>query len=283
MISAWAGPGLGTGQVRGEDWRPYQDPTFVTPPFAEFTSGHSGFSAAAALVLTELTGSDAFYDGSTRIGKDLNGDGVEDFLGEHVALAGANMFEDSPAAPVVLRWPTFKHAADEAGLSRLYGGIHIQDGDRHGRRIGERLGAAVMAKASALFAGNRPVDAGLSGTWYHPERDGEGFTFEVLGDGRVVATWHTYDAAGNQAWMAGAGTVDASGTATVALYITEGPRFGGNYDADDLDRRPWGSAVFRFEDCDHGSVQWTPTVGGFGPGMLPLVRLTGPAGRACSD
>jgi hypothetical protein len=54
---AWGGPGKGTRAIRGEDWLPYQPPSVVTPPFAEYVSGHSIFSAAAAEVLASFTGS----------------------------------------------------------------------------------------------------------------------------------------------------------------------------------------------------------------------------------
>jgi hypothetical protein len=55
-VLAWAGPGLGTRRIRGEDWQPY----LATPPFLEYFSGHSTFSAAAAAVLARFTGSDRF-------------------------------------------------------------------------------------------------------------------------------------------------------------------------------------------------------------------------------
>lgn len=44
MVSAWAGPRRGTHLIRGEEWQPY----LTTPPFAEYTSGHSTFSAASS-------------------------------------------------------------------------------------------------------------------------------------------------------------------------------------------------------------------------------------------
>lgn len=283
MIEAWGGPDLGTQLIAGEDWRPYQDLRFVTPPFAEFTSGHSGFSAAAAAILTDMTGSETFYDGVTRIGKDLNGDGEEDFFGQHIALPGSNMFESSPAETVTLRWATFKAAADEAGISRLYGGIHIQDGDLHGRRIGERVADAVLAKVGALFAGNRLIDGSLSGSWYHPDRAGEGFMLEVLPDGRVVASWYTYDSEGKQVWLYGSGQIDAQGVATVEVYITDGARFGSAFDPDDVNLVLWGTLRFRFSDCDHGSVSYTPKVSGFESGTLPIERLTRIGGQRCVE
>ena len=58
-ILAWGGPGQGTKPIRGEFWRPYQLATVVTPPFPEYFSGHSVFSAAGAEVLKSFTGSDA--------------------------------------------------------------------------------------------------------------------------------------------------------------------------------------------------------------------------------
>jgi len=140
MVEAWGGPNQGTQLIDGADWQPYQSLTFVTPAFAEFTSGHSTFSRAAAEVLSAFTGSDALYDGVTRIGRDYDGDGVEDMMGQHVAIPGALSFEDGPASTVVLTWDTLFEAADEAGVSRRYGGIHFQDGDLRAREAGRQVG-----------------------------------------------------------------------------------------------------------------------------------------------
>jgi hypothetical protein len=124
QVRAWAGVGLGTALIDGGDWQPYQATTVVTPPFAEYYSGHSVFSAAAAEVLTRFTGSDNF--------------------GSSVTIkAGSSRVEPGlvPAHDVTLAWDTFSLAADEAGLSRRYGGIHFEDGDRAGRAVGRTIGA----------------------------------------------------------------------------------------------------------------------------------------------
>jgi vanadium-dependent haloperoxidase-like protein len=55
-IQAWGGPYKGPSYIKGEDWIPYQPPTDPTPPFGEYTSGHSTFSMAAAEVLTAFCG-----------------------------------------------------------------------------------------------------------------------------------------------------------------------------------------------------------------------------------
>lgn len=133
-VRAWAGPGKGTQSVRAQEWLPYQESTFVTPPFPEYISGHSTFSAAAAAVLRAFTGSDRF-GAST------------------VVPARSSLIERDtvPAQDVVLTWTTFTEAADEAGLSRRYGGIHFEQGDTEGRRIGKLVGEQAWEKARSYF------------------------------------------------------------------------------------------------------------------------------------
>lgn len=137
-IRAWAGPGLGVRVIDGESWRPYQPEWFPTPPFAEYVSGHSTFSAAAAEVLKRFTGSDHFGAFVTITQGDL---GVEPGV---------------PAQPVTLSWATFSAAADEAGLSRRYGGIHFEDGDLEGRRMGRAVADVVWQKTQAYIGGGSP-------------------------------------------------------------------------------------------------------------------------------
>jgi Domain of unknown function (DUF6851)/VCPO second helical-bundle domain len=59
-IRAWGGPYRGTQEIDGAQWFPYQASTFPTPPFAEYSSGHSNFSAAGAEILRLFTGSGRF-------------------------------------------------------------------------------------------------------------------------------------------------------------------------------------------------------------------------------
>jgi len=152
-VEAWGGPNRGTQLILGETWRPYQDLTYITPPFPEYVSGHSTFSAAAAVVLTEFTGSNRFYHGVTMINADFNQDGIPDMLGQHIATVGSNRFESSPSDVVVLRWETFQDAADEAGISRLCGGIHFQDADLQGRKLGRRVGEEAYRQAESCWNG----------------------------------------------------------------------------------------------------------------------------------
>lgn len=128
----------GVGWILGENWFPYQRSTFVTPAFAGYVSGHSTFSRSAAEVLTALTGSEFFPGG----------------LREHYVAAGDLEFEAGPSSSVVLQWATYYDAADQAGISRLYGGIHVPADDGPGRIIGSACGLGVWDLATRYFDGS---------------------------------------------------------------------------------------------------------------------------------
>ncbi|EAQ26302.1 DUF6851 domain-containing protein [Roseovarius sp. 217] len=151
-IQAWGGPNQGTQTILGQNWLPYQNVTAPTPPFPEFVSGHSTFSMAAARTLSAYLGSDTYYDGTSLSNYDLDGVEGVDVIGEFVTSDLA--FEDFVAGgdPVVLRWETLTEAAQEAGMSRIFGGIHIQDGNLRGLEVGENVAANAEVRWSALFS-----------------------------------------------------------------------------------------------------------------------------------
>jgi hypothetical protein len=136
QIRAWGGPYKGTVTMDGRYWIPYQASTFPTPPFPECSSGHSTFSAAGAEILRRFTKSEAF------------GDSVS-------FLPGTSKIEPglTPARSVTLSWKTFTDAANQAGISRRYGGIHFEIGDLTGRLTGTLVGTQAWAKAVKLWTG----------------------------------------------------------------------------------------------------------------------------------
>ncbi|HIF97368.1 MAG TPA: hypothetical protein EYQ54_10165 [Myxococcales bacterium] len=124
--------------IRGVDWTTYQKRTFVTPPFAAYISGHSSFSRAAAEVLSRFTASPYFPGG----------------FGEFVAPKDEFLlFEVGPTETVHLQWATYFDAADEAGISRLWGGIHIAADDFEGRLVGAQIGVAAFELAEKYWDG----------------------------------------------------------------------------------------------------------------------------------
>lgn len=133
-IRSWGGPGLDNVEMLGEEWIPYQMLSTPTPPFPDFVSGHSTFSAAAAEVLRNYARSD--------------------ILGMRVVVPkGSSLIEPNltPKTDITLTWATFSDAADQAGMSRRYGGIHFRDADIDGRELGRNVGREVWKKALRHF------------------------------------------------------------------------------------------------------------------------------------
>lgn len=150
-VLAWRGPDFignpatdvaGVGWILLEDWWPYQRPTFVTPPFAGYVSGHSTFSRAAAEILTRLTGDPFFPGGLASFTARRN-----DFL----------VFEEGPSVDIELQWATYRDASDQTSLSRIWGGIHPPIDDIPGRRMGIEVSERVWARATTFFEGTAPV------------------------------------------------------------------------------------------------------------------------------
>ena len=110
----------GTGRGRHQHHAGRAEPAFETivntPPFPEYTSGHSVQSGSAAQVLTDLFGDLAFTDRTHQ----ARGLPVRSF----------NSFFD---------------AAEEAAISRLYGGIHFRSAIERGLDQGRCVGRAVSA------------------------------------------------------------------------------------------------------------------------------------------
>jgi hypothetical protein len=59
----------------------------------------------------------------------------------------------TPLNEVTLAWETFSAAAEQAGLSRRYGGIHFEDGDLRGRALGRQVAGQVWERAQAYITG----------------------------------------------------------------------------------------------------------------------------------
>jgi hypothetical protein len=148
-LRVWPGPPQTTPQstsqkaaerqwILAADWMPYQKRTFVTPAFPGYISGHSTFSRAAAEVLTAITGSEFFPGG----------------LATHTCPANTGLtVEQGPTATIQLQWATYFDAADQAGQSRLWGGIHVASDDFNGRRVGAQCGQAAWTLAQSYFNG----------------------------------------------------------------------------------------------------------------------------------
>jgi hypothetical protein len=146
-LYAWRGPAYisnpnfdraGVDWILAANWWPYQRPTFVTPPFAGYISGHSTYSRTAAELLTLFTGDAYFPGGKSEFPAPMN-----EFL----------VFEDGPSVDLTLEWARYIDASDQCSLSRIWGGIHPPADDMPGRRIGMVLGPEAFSHARDYFTG----------------------------------------------------------------------------------------------------------------------------------
>ena len=133
-------------------WVPYQESNFVTPPFADFPSGHSTFSQAFANVMN------AWFSPSiptTRVTMtDLN------LLSPIFTTAQENSLTDIminkqsskiqigvvPTTDIHLTWSVWQDIADQAGISRQYGGIHCVSADNGGKLVANGIFPVITTK-----------------------------------------------------------------------------------------------------------------------------------------
>ena len=156
-VRCWRGPDAievplfdeaGVGWIVAEQWWPYQRPSFVTPPFAGYVSGHSTYSRAAAEVLELLTGSPYWPGGLAEWNAPMN-----QFL----------VFEEGPSKSFNLQWATFMDASNESALSRMWGGIHHSIDDAPGRRMGRNIGRNAFHYAETIVFPQWAQEFGGSG------------------------------------------------------------------------------------------------------------------------
>lgn len=138
VVPDWRGETIANTDDR-DHWRPYQLRRNLTPPFPDVPSGHSGFSMSAAVVMQQLLGSNQF-DYST-----------EYFTSRFDLTDGFDGDPDTGNEEAALEWDYLSLTAEEAGLSRLYGGIHMMEGNLLGLKMGTRLGHMTVNYVNSLF------------------------------------------------------------------------------------------------------------------------------------
>lgn len=174
----------GVQWMLGGNWVPYQRPSFVSPPFAGYVSGHSTYSRAGAETLKRLTGTEYFPGG----------------MGIYTCVQNEFLvFEDGPSETFDFQWATYYDAADNSGQSRILGGIHPYFDDYPGRVLGSQAAGRAFERSMELFEpiappvcvadfnGDDMVNASdltlLLGGW-----GGVDMTFDLNADGVVNAS-----------------------------------------------------------------------------------------------
>lgn len=177
-LFTWRGPDFipdpettnaGVGWILAKNWWPYQRPTFVTPPFAGYVSGHSTYSRTAAEIMALMTGDAYFPGGMSWFDAPQN-----EFL----------VFEEGPSQFVELQWATYVDASDQCSLSRIWGGIHPPADDIPGRIMGKHIGPKVYNKAVTYFNTDAPrvVEVNVSNTVVNDGNVADGLTIDIVFD-----------------------------------------------------------------------------------------------------
>ncbi|MEM1411417.1 MAG: hypothetical protein AAGH19_03585 [Pseudomonadota bacterium] len=125
-------------------------------------------------------------------------------------------------------------------------------------------------------------NAGLSGSFYDANRDGEGLIVQWLPDGRVVVIMFTFGPGGNQLWITGSAPSDGKSVSIEALYPTAFTSWGSGFVADQVQLDPWGTFNLTWQDCNTLSFELVPSAGGFGGRQTrSYTRLTTLQGTSC--
>jgi len=131
----------------------------------------------------------------------------------------------------------------------------------------------------AEIAISRLVDGSFSGTWFNPNRSGEGFIIDVTGgdsgEALAVVSMYTYTADGSasQSWLIGSGNIIAD-TILADMQTTEGTNFGMGFNADDVIRNQWGQLSVKFHDCNNATVSYNSLDSDYGTGSFEITKLT---------
>jgi hypothetical protein len=130
------------------------------------------------------------------------------------------------------------------------------------------------------FQGNPQPDGielqgGLSGSWYDPSRNGEGFVLDFSSTtlGNVLSIYWFTHRDGEPYWLIGT-TSYSPGSREIAidLYEVSGTGFGADFDADEISQTQWGSITLAFDSCSSGSASWSHN-GSLGSGQFDLSRI----------
>jgi hypothetical protein len=129
--------------------------------------------------------------------------------------------------------------------------------------------------------GHKPV-TDISGSWYDPAHNGEGFAVQRISADQAVVFWFTYDDAGNQSWLLDTGALDGTRISFPNVVQPAGGVFGRSFNPASVVQRPWGGLTLDL-DCQAGIAHYQSEREGYSDGFQALVPLTRLANSGCKD
>ncbi len=125
------------------------------------------------------------------------------------------------------------------------------------------------------------INAGITGSWYNPAQDGQGWVIEMISTGQFLFYFYGYEDAGERLWLLGVAANTGDSTVTVDVLRFSGEGFGGNFDPASKTNESVGSMIFDFTDCNTATVDFTPSASDLSAFTIPATRLTGIASVDC--
>jgi hypothetical protein len=150
----------------------------------------------------------------------------------------------------------------------------------------DRMALQRLSRVMGIDCGNvslPPVvqQALLSGSWYDPTHNGEGYTLEVLVDGRVLVYWFGFGPDGARRWFFGIGSINGNVLEFPDMLTTRGGVFGAEFNPAQVETLDWGSLELEMNCEDGGEARFTPTEEGFPAGTLNIINLSSLDGLDC--
>lgn len=153
---------------------------------------------------------------------------------------------------------------------------------RQGRMNLTRLSRVMGLECGQPLQGPLLEAGRLSGSWFDPSHNGEGYVLEVLADQRALVYWFSFDAESRRRWFFGTGEIDGGTLVFDEMFTTAGARFGAAFDPGAVELKPWGKLELEL-GCEDGTARFEPVEAGFPAGQLQLERLTRLAGLTCDS
>ena len=126
--------------------------------------------------------------------------------------------------------------------------------------------------------GPAPADRVITGNWYDPARNGEGFQL-AYEEGRFILTFYTYRD-GEQVWMIGVGERSGNTLSFPEVYVTDGGDFGGRFNSEDVENILFGSIDMVLDDCNSATINVDADLAGFSDQTLNVQKIVV---GSCSD